>query len=52
MNRDGCSRAQAEAKIMSQMPLRVKRERSSLVIENDGSREETAAQVNPASDFG
>lgn len=45
MERDGCSRELAEAKVGAQMPLAAKRAKSQHIIDNSGSREETRAQV-------
>lgn len=45
MTRDGSTRAQAQARIASQMPLQDKLKRAKLVIDNSGSRESTQAQV-------
>ena len=45
MARDGCTKEQALLRIRAQMPLSEKRELADYVIENDGSREETEAQV-------
>lgn len=44
--RDGLSEAEAKARIAAQLPLAVKRQRADHVVENDGSREELAAQVD------
>ena len=42
VKRDGCSKEEAHAKIASQMPLAIKRERSTFTIQNNGSKEEAA----------
>ena len=46
MKRDSCSREDASAKIASQMPLSSKRDKSTYVIENDGTKEETVDKVD------
>lgn len=43
--RDGCTPAEAERRVQAQMSLDEKRELADHVIDNSGSREETAAQV-------
>ncbi len=45
MARDRFSREQAEARIRSQMPLDEKRKHADFVIDNSGSREDTARQA-------
>ncbi|NXL67717.1 DCAKD protein, partial [Chordeiles acutipennis] len=45
MKRDGLSRAQAEARVASQLPLDEKRKLATHVIENSGDRESTRRQV-------
>ena len=49
MQRDGCSRQQADAKIAAQMPLDAKRAKSQHVVDNSGAKQETEAQVRPGS---
>jgi dephospho-CoA kinase len=44
--RDALSEAEARARIAAQLPLSEKRRRADHVLENDGSREELAAQVD------
>ncbi|KAL4431032.1 hypothetical protein ABPG75_006288 [Micractinium tetrahymenae] len=44
--RDGLAPAAVEARLAAQMPLAAKRRLASLVLENDGSREQLAAQVD------
>ncbi|KAJ1960053.1 Dephospho-CoA kinase [Dipsacomyces acuminosporus] len=46
MERNGFSKQEAEARISSQMPLSEKVRRATRVIDNNGSIEETYAQVN------
>jgi dephospho-CoA kinase len=48
MARDGINRADAEARIASQMPLEEKRARATAVIENGGSRDDTRAALERA----
>jgi dephospho-CoA kinase len=43
--RDGVSRAQALTKVRSQMPIEEKKTYATLVIDNSGSREETAERA-------
>jgi dephospho-CoA kinase len=43
--RDGCDRSEAERRVRAQMPLDEKRALADHVIDNSGTREETAAQV-------
>jgi dephospho-CoA kinase len=43
--RSGLTREEAQARIAAQLPLAEKRARADHVIENDGAREELAAQV-------
>ncbi|MEE6635974.1 MULTISPECIES: dephospho-CoA kinase [Limosilactobacillus] len=45
MARNGYSRAAAQARIAAQLPLSVKVAKADVVIDNDGSREETRRQV-------
>ena len=45
MKRDSCTQKQAEDKVASQMPLELKRKLSDIVIDNNGSREESRRQV-------
>lgn len=45
MRRNGLSRAQAEARVASQLPLDQKLELASHVIDNSGDRESTRRQV-------
>jgi dephospho-CoA kinase len=45
MQRDGCDRGEAERRIDAQLPIDEKREMADYVIDNSGSREDTAAQV-------
>ncbi|WP_288658214.1 dephospho-CoA kinase [uncultured Limosilactobacillus sp.] len=45
MARNGYSRAAAQARIAAQLPLNVKVAKADVVIDNDGSREETRRQV-------
>lgn len=45
MARNGYSRAAAQARIAAQLPLSVKVTKADVVIDNDGSREETRRQV-------
>lgn len=45
MARNGYSRAAAQARIATQLPLSVKVAKADVVIDNDGSREETRRQV-------
>ncbi len=44
--RDGCSEADALARIAAQLPLAEKQARADYVLSNDGSREELTAQVD------
>ncbi|RYZ08985.1 MAG: dephospho-CoA kinase [Myxococcales bacterium] len=44
--RDGLSELEARARIAAQLPLSVKRERADYVVENDGTLEDLAAQVD------
>jgi dephospho-CoA kinase len=46
MARDGMSEAEARARIAAQMPLAEKRAKADFVLENDGSREALAEQVD------
>ena len=46
MARDHLTAAQADARIASQMPLELKRQRATWIIENGGTREATRAQVD------
>lgn len=48
MTRDGCDRQQAERIVAAQMPLAEKERYGVVVIDNSGSREETARQVDEA----
>lgn len=45
MQRDGLSRADAEARIRAQMPIEAKRALADYIIDNSGSREATRRQV-------
>lgn len=45
MGRDGCSRAFARRKILSQMPLPLKRLRSDVVVENDGTKSRFRSKI-------
>lgn len=45
MARNGYSRAASQARIAAQLPLNVKVAKADVVIDNDGSREETRRQV-------
>ena len=48
MTRDGCDRQQAERIVAAQMPLAEKEKYGVVVIDNSGSPEETARQVEEA----
>jgi dephospho-CoA kinase len=48
MERDGIDEAAARARMGAQMPLDEKRRRATAVVENDGSREESARQLRAA----
>jgi dephospho-CoA kinase len=43
--RDGCSRAEAQARIDAQLPIDEKKALADRVIDNSGTREQTRAQV-------
>ncbi len=45
MERDGCSRQEAEARVRAQMSIEEKRRRADYVIDNSGTLEETERQV-------
>jgi dephospho-CoA kinase len=45
MARDRCDRGETERRIAAQLPIDEKREMADYVIDNSGSRQETAAQV-------
>ena len=45
MQRDGCDQGEVKRRIDAQLPIDEKREMADFVIDNSGSREETAAQV-------
>jgi dephospho-CoA kinase len=45
MQRDDCDRGEAERRIDAQLPIDEKRKMADFVIDNSGSREQTAAQV-------
>eukprot|EP00884_Botryococcus_braunii_P015811 jgi/Botrbrau1/2913/Bobra.0036s0050.2 len=46
MKRDGCSRELAQKKVAAQMPLDAKRRFCQYIIDNSGSPEDTAVQVD------
>lgn len=46
MKRDACSKPQAEAKVKAQMPLKLKRDKSQIVIDNSGDKHHCEQQVN------
>ncbi len=45
MKRDACSKPQAEAKVKAQMPLKLKRDKSQIVIDNSGDKHHCEQQV-------
>jgi len=45
MSRDGCTTAEAEARIRSQMPIEEKKRLADIVIDNSGTMMNTAAQI-------
>ncbi len=45
MKRDACSKPQAEAKVKAQMPLKLKRDKSQIVIDNSGNKHHCEQQV-------
>ncbi len=45
MKRDACSNPQAEAKVKAQMPLKLKRDKSQIVIDNSGDKRCCEQQV-------
>jgi dephospho-CoA kinase len=45
MDRDGCTRQEAERRVQAQLPIEEKRALADHVIDNSGTREETARQV-------
>jgi len=45
VERDGCDRAEAERRISAQLPIDEKRDMADYIIDNSGSREDTAVQV-------
>ncbi|KAK0407683.1 hypothetical protein QR680_003529 [Steinernema hermaphroditum] len=50
MARDGMSEEDAKARIRSQMPMEEKRKLATYLIDNDGSREDTAKQIHEVID--
>lgn len=45
IERDGCDRGEAERRINAQLPIDEKRDMADHIIDNSGTREDTAAQV-------
>ncbi|DBA78000.1 TPA: Dephospho-CoA kinase cab5 [Trebouxia sp. C0004] len=45
MKRDACSKPEAEAKVKAQMPLRLKQNKSQIVIDNSGNKHHCEQQV-------
>ena len=45
MKRDACSKPQAEAKVKAQMRLKLKKDRSQVVIDNSGDKHHCEQQV-------
>ncbi len=45
MKRDACSKPQAEGKVKAQMPLKLKRDKSQIVIDNSGDKHHCEQQV-------
>lgn len=45
MKRDACSKPQAEAKVKAQMLLKLKQDRSQIVIDNSGDKHHCEQQV-------
>ena len=45
MKRDACSKPQAEAKVKAQMPLKLKQDKSQIVLDNSGNKHHCEQQV-------